>query len=62
MSHIDNFDAVAYRIAEEAHKGVSDNEIQRLCRDAAQRFRWNAQALYRASSDQYTRHFSGEYA
>jgi hypothetical protein len=58
----DSFDAIAYLIAEQAHKGLNDNEIQRLCHEAAQRFRWNAQALYRASNNQYNRHFAREYA
>jgi len=50
--------AAAYRIAEEAHKGVDDDYIRSLCKDAAREMKCDWQSVYRASEVIYDSEFA----
>ena len=54
----DAFDAEAYRIAEEAHKGLTDSELKALCRTACADKEWDAMELYRRSRAIYFQEFA----
>jgi len=47
----------AYRIAEQAHAGVSDDYIMELCDDAARQFNTTTKHVYRTSQAIYEREF-----
>jgi len=48
----------AYRIAEEAHKGVDNDYIEDLCKSAARELKCDWRALYRQSEAIYDREFA----
>ncbi len=51
-------DSEAYRIAEEAHKGVSDSYVKELCAQAAREFKISAKAMYARARAMYDQHFA----
>lgn len=52
-----NLSAELYRIAEEAHKGVKDEDIRQLCAEVAREYRKNANDIYRMAESMYAQHF-----
>ncbi len=52
------FEAEAYRIAEEAHKGVQDQDLHAMCRTACIGTGWEPEALYSRSKVIYDRDFA----
>lgn len=53
----EDYDAVLYRIAEEAFNGCDDKYIRDLCAEAALKFDRTASEVYRDSENVYRREF-----